>query len=464
MARISSPPRDPTAQDEAGLRGRGLPLFAVCLGFFVVILDTTVVNVALPPIGTALDMGVTGLQWVVDGYTLVFAALLLFGGALGDRLGIRRTYLIGLALFGGASALCGLAPTADVLVAARLVQGAGAALLVPSSLALLGVIFPERAARAKAVGVWGAVGASAASFGPVLGGAVADTAGWRTIFFINVPVCLIAAVLIYRLVTAVLGRPRALQMASQLAIVVAIGGLVFALIEMGSPNRQSAAIVVGVVAAVAAVVALCFLQRRGNQRILPPKLLLRPAFLGGNAVGFVLNFGFYGQLFVISLYFQEELGYSPLVAGLALLPETAMGIVASTLGGRLTARRGPAPAMLGGLGIGAAGLAGLVVAGSDTSFAVLVVPLMLVGFGMAFCMPAATTATVEAAGDEFLGLASAAFNASRQIGGAVGVAALGSVLAASQDSIDGLRWALVIAAASFVLGALVTYRTKEKAT
>ena len=316
---------------------------AVSLGYFMVILDATAVNLALPALGQDLGGGITGLQWVVDGYTLAFAALLLSSGVAADRFGPRRVFLTGLVLFTAASAGCALAPAIGVLVLIRLIQGAAAALLVPSSLALVQASYPDRASRARAVGLWGGIGGLAAASGPVLGGALTAAASWRLVFAINIPVGLLAWWLTRRRVASPLGqRDRRGDPIGQITAIVTLTALVAGLIKAGPHGWASWPVAAGLAIAAAAATAFVAAQRRVRSPMLPLPLLRRPALSGGSAVGLLINLGFYGQLFAYSLYLQQVRGDSPLIAGLSLLPEAAAVPVASVLSGRLTSRRGTA--------------------------------------------------------------------------------------------------------------------------
>jgi DHA2 family methylenomycin A resistance protein-like MFS transporter len=446
-----------TARTAPARRPSWTPLLAVSLGYFVVILDATAVNVALPAVGRELGGGISGLQWVVDGYTLTFATLLLSAGVAGDRFGPRRMFLAGLALFTAASAGCALAPSLAVLVVIRLVQGAAAAVLVPTSLALLQASYTDRAARARAVGLWGGIGGLAAASGPVLGGALTTAASWRLVFALNVPAGILAARLTLRRVAAPAGaRGRGGDPAGQLAIVVALTALTGGLIEAGPHGWASWPVAAGL--AVAAVSAAGFLaaERRVASPMLPPAMLRHRALRAGSLVGLLINLGFYGQLFVFSLYLQQARGDSPATAGLSLLPEAAAVPVAAVLSGRVTSRRGPRLTMITGLVIGGAGLAGLAVAGHRTPYWLLVAPMLAAGSGMALTMPAATTAVLEAAPQQRRGAAAGLLNSARQVGGALGVALAGSLVSGQLGFVPGLRLALASCAAAFGLGLVVT--------
>lgn len=437
-----------------------LPLVAVCLGYFLVILDVTVVTVAIPVIGTDLRTGLTGLQWVVDGYTLAFAGLLLFCGGLNDRLGGRRVFLTGLAVFTAASAGCGLAPFAGALVGARLVQGAGAALMVPASLALLRNAYPDRGSRARAFGVWGMVAGIAAGAGPVLGGVLVFTVGWRWVFFVNVPFGVLGLLLTTRYVPAPApaGGRSGLDVPAQVTGVLGVGGLTWALIEAGARGWASPVVLGGLALFVLALPAFVLLERRSRAPMLPLELFAAVRFSASAVIGVLLNLGFYGLLFVVPLYFQRVQHLSALMTGVAMLPMAMMPLISSPLSGRVAARTGPHLPMASGLVIGGVGLLGWLLAGHDTHYWTLVVPMMLTGFGTGFTMPAATSAIMEAAPAELGGAASAVFNAARQTGSATGVALVGPLVAGG-GLVPGLHADVVIGGLSFLIAAALTMIT-----
>ncbi|MFJ9619513.1 MFS transporter [Streptomyces noursei] len=439
-------------------RASPLPLVALCLGYFLVILDVTVVTVALPDLDRALGAGVTGLQWTVDGYTLVFAGLLLFCGGLADRFGGRTVFLAGLVVFAAASAGCALAPSIAVLVAARLVQGVGAALLVPASLALLRAAYPEPAARARAFGVWGAVAGMAAGAGPVLGGVLVASFGWRAVFLVNLPATLLALVLTIRHVPRSPAGPRrrGLDVPAQTAAAVSVAALAAGCIEAGAPGHPRAVVLGAFAVAALGLAAFVFLERRAPAPMVPLDLFRGRAFTAATLVGVLLNTGFYGLLFLAPLYFQRVQHYSTLRTGFALLPAVGLLAIGSALGGRLTARTGPRPPMVAGLVIGAAGLAGWLCAGPGTPYAALVAPMAAAGFGAALTMPSATAAVMESAPGERGGAAAAVFNAARQLGSVLGVAVFGTLT--TGGLVPGLHTAAVVGAAGFLVAALLTAR------
>ena len=433
---------------------RGMALVATLLGFFIVMLDTTIVNVALVEIGTDLDTTVASLQWVVDAYTLVFAAFLLTAGAACDRLGARKVYLAGLLVFAVLSAVCALAPTGGFLVAGRVFQGLGAAAIVPGSLALLSAVYDDPKERARAIGLWGGAGGVAAAIGPILGGTLVSAIGWRAVFWANLPVIAIGCLLTLRAIPAIRGSlKRRVDVPGLTLSVLALIAITYAIItggEHGWSVWQIAALVAGAVCLAAFILA----EHQVRDPMRPMALFGRARFSVVVVVGFVLNFSFFGQLFVLSLFFQQHLGYEPWLAGLALAPQACSAVVASPLGGRATARWGAFPTMLTGLVIGTAGFSSLALLTAATPFVVVAVLTFAAGFGMAFAMPAATTAAVSLAPPEHVGIAGGVINAARQTGSVVGVAILGAVVARGAF-LPGFHTAVAVAGGVFGAGALL---------
>lgn len=438
---------------------RRTALIAALLGFFIVMLDTTIVNVALPSMGADLGAGVASLQWVVDAYALVLAAFQLGAGSVCDRLGARTVYLTGLAVFGALSAICALSPNSTALIVARAAQGLGAAAVIPGSLALLSELFDDDADRARAIGLWGGAGGIASAVGPVAGGGLVSLIGWRIVFWVNVPVIALAV----RLTTTAVpagrsgARSRGADVPGQILSAAALGCLTCGVIAWGE-HGPSPLVVVVLVAGCAAGAVLVAVEYRRREPMLPPGLFASAGFCVPAFVGLCLNVSFFGQLFALSLFFQRYLGYSPWAAGLALTPQACSAIVAAPLGGRAAARLGPLPTMLAGLLVGAAGFAGLTLVGAGTPFVLIGLTSFAGGFGMALAMPAATSAAVASAPGTYRGLAGGVVNAARQVGSVVGVAALGAMVAGRmfpRGFLPGFRAATGAAAAVFLLAALV---------
>ncbi|MGW8398078.1 MFS transporter [Streptomyces lydicus] len=439
----------------AGSGRRSLaPLLAVCAGYFMVILDVTVINVAVPVVGRELSASLTGIQWITDGYTLVFAGLLLTGGALGDRLGNRRIFCTGVVVFTVASAACGLARTAGFLVAARLLEGLGAALIVPGSLALLQQSYPSPAERSRAFGLWGSMAGIAASAGPLLGGLLVTTVGWRWVFFINLPVGCACLLLTLRRVAASARRPdRPVDWPAQCALIATVALLTAVLNEAGRRGWADPLILTGAGLCVLAGVGFVLRERLARTPVLPLRLLRARPLSGGAAIGLLFNFAFYGMIFTASLSFQHHRGLTALRTGLALFPAVAMTMFASVLSGRLARRTGHRPLVVTGMLLGAAGLAGWAAAGPNPDYLLLVAPMMAAGFGTSFALTGTTATVMTAAPDTYSGTASALFNTTRQVGSAAGVALGGSLLAAAGGFTTGLRISMATGAAAFLTAA-----------
>lgn len=419
----------------------------MCAGMFLVQLDVTVVNVALPAIGADLHGGLAAQQWVVDGYSVVLAALLLTGGALGDVFGHRRVVLAGFVLFGTASAACGLAGTAAWLVAARAGQGLGAALLLPGTLAVITNAYPGHAERARALGVWAGVSALALAAGPVLGGAVVSAAGWRPVFWLNVPIVVAAALATRRLVPrGERASGRRVDVAGVVTAAPALGAGVYAVIG-GSA--------VAAVVAVVALVAFLAVERRSPDPMLPLDVARRTS--GANFVAAAMNFTGIGAILVLTLYLQGVRHASPLEAGLEVLPLFGPLSVLAPVAGRLTGRFGPRPLMVAGLALGALGMLNLVLLNGNSGYVALLPTLLGLGVGMGLLTTAVVTAAVGGIPPERAGVASGINNTARQAGGALGVAVLGAVAGEPGDGfVAGLHEAGLVAGALWLLAIGVT--------
>ncbi|WP_443065611.1 MFS transporter [Streptomyces sp. NBC_00557] len=457
---------EPAGGREAGCPGAAppdarrstAPLLAVCAGYFMVILDVTIINVAVPVVGRDLSASLTGIQWITDGYTLVFAGFLMTGGALGDRLGNRRVFCAGVAVFTVASAACALAPSAAFLVGARLVEGLGAALIVPGSLALLQEAYPAPAARSRAFGLWGSMAGIAASAGPLVGGLLVSTAGWRWVFLINLPVGALCLALTWRYVArSPRHAERPLDGPAQCAVVAAVALLTAALNEAGRRGWSDPAVLAGLGLAVLAVAAFVLRERLARSPVLPLRLLRTRAMSGAAAIGLLFNFAFYGMVFTASLDFQHQRGLSALDTGLALFPAVAVTMFASVLSGRLSRRTGDRPLVMCGMLLGALGLGGWAALGAEPAYALLVAPMTATGFGTSFALTGSTATVMGAAPEAYAGAASALFNTTRQIGSAAGVALGGSLLAGSAGYGGGLRASMIAGALAYLTAAALAW-------
>lgn len=454
---LKSPPASGTsgAAPKTGRDGSAVVLGAALLGFFLISLDALIVTVALPDIGRSLGGGMSGLQWVVDGYTLVFAALMLSAGALSDRIGARQAYGGGLVLFALASAACGLAPGLGVLVAARLVQGGAAAVMMPASLALVRQGFPDRAQRARAIAVWTVGGAVAVAAGPVLGGALTALVGWRWIFFVNLPAGLVALVLLSR-VPASPRLPARLDLAGQTTAVAAMGALTYGVIEGGSEGFGRPAVVGSLLLSTVAAAGFLLTQAKGAHPMLPLALFRSRVVAVSLLVGFMLNAAYYGGVFVFSLYLQQNRGQSALHTGVLFGPMTALVAVVNLASARLAALFGPRLPMVAGQLLGTAGLLALLTVGAHTGLWVVAALMVPVGLGGALTVPALTAMLLDAVPAERAGTAAAVLNTGRQVGGAIAVAVFGALLSGADTFLAGMRWSMLLAAAGLALTAAAT--------
>lgn len=419
----------PTAAHSASAtRQSAWPLVTVALGFVMAMLDVTVVNVALSHIQRSLSIQLAGLVWVVDGYTLTFAALLLVGGALANRFGARTVYMAGLALFIAASLLCGVAPSGNALIGARLLQGVGAALFMPSSLSLLSQAYPDNAVRIKVLGLWSAIVSVAAAMGPMVGGVLVAWLGWRSIFWLNVPIGIVGLLLTRGCIAPSPRHAQALNPASHALGVTGLAALAFALIEGAPLGWSSAPIVAAMSLATVAIAAFVARERRDATPVVPRALFHDSRFPAANAIGFLINLGAFGQLFLFSLFLQQARGTDAWHTGVDLLPLMAVFTVGNLLSSRITARWGARWPMLWGL-LGSAILSLLLAAcGAQLPYGWFALGAALANFGVGIAVPAMTATVMHVAGQAHANIAAASLNANRQIGALIGVAAMGAVL------------------------------------
>jgi DHA2 family methylenomycin A resistance protein-like MFS transporter len=430
------------------------------MGFFLITLDISIVNVALAQIRAELGGGTVGQQWIVDGYTLMFASLLLFAGNLSDRIGAKKSMLLGIAVFGVTSAACAFAPTTGWLIAARCAQGAGAAIMLPASMSLVREAFPDPARRAQALGVWAVGGAVAALVGQPLGGLL-TTFDWRWVFSINLPVC--AGMLLFlTMVAPSPTRSAPFDWAGQVLAVVGLSTLVYGLIEGGHAGFGTVPVVVALTVAVAALVGFVWVQSRGRHPMMPLDLFRARGFRLALPVGFAFMVGNYGNVFVVSLFLQQELGLSPLHAGLVFLPSAFFAIAANLASGPVTNRFGARLPVVVGLSSMVVGLVAVLVTaplGNPVLVAICIIPI---GAGGALAMPSVTGVVLGGVPGHQAGTASAVFNTFRQVGGAVAIAVFGALIADPTRVLAGLQLSLGIAAALLLLAALSSLRIQSR--
>lgn len=445
---------------------RTLILLACSFAFIIVQLDVTIVNVALPDIGRELGAGVSQLQWVVDAYTLGFAVFLLSAGAIGDRFGPRAVFLGGFALFTLASLACALAPDALLLNLARAAQGVGAALLVPSSLAILNAVYAgDRKQLAKAIAWWTAAGGVSIAAGPVLGGVLMAWFGWRSIFWVNIPICAIGFWLTLRVVPVIRhhGAARHFDLPGQLLAVIALTAFIGAVIELHALGLTHGAIIAAFAVALLAGALFLWVERRSAAPMLPLALFRLNGFTPAVLFGVLVNFAYYGTIFMLSFYLQQVRGYPVLQAGLIFLPLTGTFLFANIASGWAQARYGTRlPMIIGGL-IGASGYAllGLFGISPHAGFWDMLPGLALIPAGMGLAVPAMTTAILSAVERSQGGTASAVLNTARQVGGAMGVAVYGALVAAPATAaiLSGIELALAVSTALLLGGALLAATT-----
>lgn len=429
-------------------------LIAALLGFFVITLDAVVVNVALPTMARDLGAGVAGLQWVVDGYTLMFGALLLSAGALADRIGAQRAFGIGLLVFVVASMVCGWAPTLVLLVAARLAQGVGAAAMMPASMALIRQAYPDPARRAQAVALWAMGGAVAATSGPVIGGWLVAL-DWRWIFFINLPVGLLTLAFLARTPPSP-RRSARFDALGQATAVLAMGALIYGAIEAGVQGLGAAPVWAAFALAAAALAVFGWSQARGAHAMLPKGLLAARNARIAMAVGFTFMVGYFGLPFVMSLYLQQQHGLSAPQTGLVFLPMMLSGAVLTPFSARLMRRHGARTLIVGGLISMAAGLAAVAALPASAPAGWIAALMMLVGVAGPLVSPPVTAVLLSSVPAALAGTASGAFNTSRQVGGALAVAVFGALLAQAPSFMVGLRSSLGLAAAVSLATAMIS--------
>ena len=449
-------------------------LGAMCFALFMVMLDNTVVNVALPSIQRDLNADIGDLEWVVNGYTLTFAVLIATGGRLGDIFGRRRMFLTGVIIFALTSATAGLAMDSTMLIASRAVQGIGAALMMPATLSIVTHAFPAHE-RGKAIGTWAGVSALALSIGPVVGGALTEYVSWRAIFFINLPVAVAA-------VTATLfavresrddSVDRTVDYPGIVALTAGLGAIVLALIEGNAWGWGSAEIIALFAGGAAALAIFVAVELRSRAPMVDFALFRSRQSIGANLVAFIITFAMMGSFFFMALYLQDILGYGALEAGIRFLPTTLVIAVVAPVAGRLSDRFGPVWPMSVGLAVLSIAMYLFSTIDIHTTYSGLILPFVLMGIGIALVMSPMSTAAMNAVNVQKAGVASGVLQMSRMVGGTVGVAATGAIFQSELGSgfdpaslvtapdqaqavfVDALSSAMLLAAAVSALGFFV---------
>ncbi len=453
-----SPTRGTTAAEKDAPRARTV-LAVGSLGFFLITLDISIVNIALPNITRDLGGGILGQQWTIDGYTLLFASLLLFAGNLADRIGAKKALVLGIVAFTLASAACAAAPGIGTLIAARCAQGAGAAVMLPASMALIREAFPDTRRRARALGVWAVGGAVAGLVGQPLGGLL-TTVDWRLVFTINLPVGVGMALFLLTVARSPT-RPAPFDWAGQGLAAVALAALVYGLIEGGHSGFDAPAVVATLVLAAAAIIAFVLVQARVAHPMMPLELFHARGFRIALPVGFAFMVGNYGNVFTTSLFLQQYIGLSPLRAGLVYVPSAVLAIVSNLASGPITNRFGPRWPIVGGQLSMVIGLVALLSTAHLKSVLLVALCLIPVGAGGALAMPAVTGVVLDGVAPDQAGTASAVFNTFRQVGGAVAIAVFGALIAGSPTFLPGLRTSLAVAAVVLLTTALISLQVRS---
>jgi EmrB/QacA subfamily drug resistance transporter len=429
-------------------------LAAVSVGLFMIMLDNTVVNVALPSIRSSLGMSIEGLEWVVAGYALTFAAFMLIGGKLADFVGRRRVFMIGLLVFTAASLACGMASSGGVLIGARIVQGLGGAMMNPATLSIITATFPPRE-RGRAIGIWAGVSAMALAIGPLVGGLLTEHVNWNWIFFINVPVGilgLLAAPLLIDETRDTTAEQR-LDIPGLTASAVGLFALSYAFIEANNYGWGSPRIIAAFVVAAISLVTFVLLERHQRAPMLDLSLFRNRTFSGANGAMLFVGLAMFGTFFYVSLYMQNVLKYSPTQAGASFLPMTILVILVAPRAGALTDKVGARWLVGSGMSLLAIMLFYYSTLGANESFWALVPGLLLGGVGMGLTMTPTTAAAMSAVAVDKAGVGSAVLNSARQVGGSLGIAVMGAIVAASTDYLTGFHDALRVGALLLIAGA-----------
>ena len=454
-------------------------LGAMCFALFMIMLDNTVVNVALPSIQRDLHASISGLEWTINGYTLSFAVLLATGGRLGDIFGRRRMFIIGVIVFAASSATAGLAQSATDLVASRVVQGVGAAMMMPATLSIVTHAFPPHE-RGKAMGTWAGVSGLALAIGPVVGGLLTEHVSWRAIFYLNIPVAIgavIAALFAVRESRdSTVGRE--VDYLGVATLTASLTALILALVEGNAWGWGSPAIVGLLAGAVLGLAAFVAVELRVKVPMVEFRFFSDRNFLGAVVVALIISFAMLGVFFFLALYMQDILRYSPLEAGIRFLPSTLMIVGIAPIAGRMADRYGPRWLIVGGLLVLAASLYSFTGIAVDSGYLDLLPGFMLLGIGIAMTMSPMTSAAMNAVAVEKAGIASGVLSMFRMIGGSLGVAITGAIFqgsvgtanfaeASPQDFVDALSKAMAVSGAVALAGAIfaaVTIRAKRKSS
>ncbi len=432
------------------------------LAFAVAQLDVSIVNIALPQIATAYNARISTLQWVIDAYTLAYAVLMLSAGNLSDLLDSKRVFQLGMIIFCIASAGCGLAPTATILIICRVVQGIGAATMIPSSLSLLNHAFAHQPkVRTRAIGLWTAAGSAAMAAGPTIGGLLIEYINWRFIFFVNIPICIAGYLFSFKLQPEHKTHGRKFDFPGQLTWMLSVTALISVIIEGPRIGFDHFLIWAGIGICILAFVVFLIIEKKARHPMMPMHLFSSRSFNALLVLGAVLNCSYYGTVFILSLYLQKILNYHSLKAGFAFLPLTVGFVISNVFSNKLINSFGLRKPILWGLILFAIGFAGLFIARTDTPYWQLFIPFLTISIGMGMAVPAMINGILSSVDKKLSGTASAILNTSRQTAGAIGVAIFGAMAAGNSTAIlSGIYKSAVVSILLAVVAFILVVRVK----
>jgi len=435
------------------------------LAFVVSQLDVSIVNIALPQISKSFSAGVSALQWIVDAYTIAFAVLMLSAGGMSDLFGSKRLFQLGLLVFGIASMGCGISWNPLSLIAFRVLQGMGSAIMIPSSLSILNQSFShEPKNRARAVALWTAAGGVSIAAGPILGGILIHISNWRMIFFVNLPLCLIGIICSFRLIGNGRQTKRGFDLPGQLTWMLALTALIAAIIEWHHLGLKHPLIYGGLIFSFCMLGLFFRIEKKAKSPILPLDLFRTPNFNFLVGLGMLLNGAYYGTIFVLSLYLQQVLHYPSLTAGMAFLPLTAGFIISNLISGRVIAKYGIRVPILTGIALFVTGFVILLITKAGTPYWQLFIPFITIPLGMGLAVPAMTTGILATVDKTRSGIASAALNTTRQAAGALGVAVFGAMANGGPSAIvHAITVSAIISAASLLIYGLLIFKYLKRA-
>ncbi|ROS01777.1 DHA2 family methylenomycin A resistance protein-like MFS transporter [Sinobacterium caligoides] len=438
---------------------KNLALLASCLAFIIVILDVSVVNVALEKLHSDFQGTLSTLEWVVNGYTLTFAAFLLTSGALSDRYGPKRIFILGFILFAVASLFCGLANDLPTLVVFRFLQGIGAALVVPTSLAIINHTFTDKDERTKAISLWAAAGGMALALGPVFGGLLISLINWRAIFFVNMPIAIVGVALAYfYTVNTLPSKKRVIDVAGLVLNALTLGGFTIVIIQANESGWLSPEVLAGLVIGIVSLILFIIVEKRHSDPMLPLGLFSNSHFTSSALIGVLVNFSFYGLIFLFSLFFQYAWNYSALETGLAFLPMTGAIMIANLMSAKMIVNLGYRSVLFIGGIIATGGYLCIIPFMGSGNFSYILLQFVAAGIGIGLMVPAMTNAMINSVDSDYIGVASGVLNASRQVGGLLGVATMGLIVGgvSSDHFVSGLSSALALASLSLVIALILS--------